>query len=353
MTTSWVQAMSQDAAGNARQSYGSQGMTEQGRELSELKHEVVEARNQAIKTDNQIKNLTFDIKGFEKRFDTLEGRVRLSSIGVNLIVALTIALSAYMVYALRVQVFEAEIKSLKEVVREEHLAAQAKSDTLAAKVQNEDKQRAQNDEAAQLAQSILLLLDSRQDTQAADQLGKLDMRHLSVLEQKMLEPRFNDLRRRQAETLYRLGRKSVADGRFEQAVAPLRRAIELDQEGRFVGQARYQLAWALWNSRRYAEVEPLAREMSKNTDRGVMEEARYMLATALTRLERTDEAKRLFNQLIAQESRYTGACRAYLAALEHNQELPTDLPNGRIRLPRRAPGGILSGPTVKTPPEAL
>jgi TolA-binding protein len=319
-------------------------MTEQGRELSELKHEVVEARNQAIKTDNQIKNLTFDIKGFEKRFDTLEGRVRLSSIGVNLIVALTIALSAYMVYALRVQVFEAEIKSLKEVVREEHLAAQAKSDALAAKVQNEDKQRAQSEEAAKMAQSILVLLDGRQDTQAADQLGKLELRHLSPLEQKMLQPRFNDLRRRQAETLYRQGRKSVADGRPEQAIAPLGRAIELDQEGRFVGQARYQLAWALWNSHRYAEVEPLAREMSKNADRGVMEEARYMLATALTRLDRTDEAKRLFNQLVAQESRYTGACRAYLAAMERNQELPIDLPNGRIRLPRRVPGVGPGGP---------
>lgn len=310
-------------------------MTEQGRELSELKHEVVEARNQAIKTDNQVKNLTFDIKGFEKRFDLLEGRVRLSSIGVNLIVAVTIALSAYMVYALRVQVFEAEIVSLKESVREEHVAAQAKSDALAAKVQAEDSKQADSEAAAKLALTVLALADSRQDTQAADVLEKLDVTHLSPLERKLSEPRFTDLRRRQAEALYRDGRRQVADGRYEQALRPLRRAMALDREGRFVGQARYQLAWALWNSKHYDEAEPLARELSKLSDRGAADEARYMLATALTHLQRTDEAKRLFNQLIAQESRFTGACRAYLAALERGFDLPIDLPNGRIRLPRR------------------
>lgn len=325
-------------------------MTEQGRELSELKHEVVEARNQAIKTDNQVKNLTFDIKGFEKRFDTLEGRVRLSSIGVNLIVAFTIALSAYMVYALRVQVFEAEIVSLKEAVREEHVAAQAKSDALADKVQNEDKQRAESEAAAKMAQTVLALLNSHQDTQAADQLEKLDVRHLSALERKLSEPMFTGLRRRQADNLYRQGRKHMADGHSEQAIAPLRRAMELDQEGRFVGQARYQLAWALWNSKRYGEAEPLARELSKLSDRGAAEEARYMLATALVHLQHEDEAKRMFNQLIAQESRFTGACRAYLVALERGLELPIDLPNGRIRLPRRA-GGPQATAAAPAPPE--
>lgn len=320
-------------------------MTEQGRELSELKHEVVEARNQAIKTDNQIKNLTFDIKGFEKRFDVLEGRVRLSSIGVNLIVAVTIALSAYMVYALRVQVFETEIVALKEAVRDEHIAAQGKSDALNAKVQAEDSKRADSESAAKLALTILNLTDSRQDTQAADVLEKLDVSHLSPLERKLSEPKFTELRRRQAEALYREGRRHTADGRYEQALTPLRRAMALDREGRFVGQARYQLAWALWNSKHYDEAEPLAREIAKLSDRGAADEARYMLATALTHLQRIDEAKRMFNQLIAQESRFMGASRAYLSAMERGTDLPIDLPNGRIRLPRRpgTPGFVPQG----------
>jgi tetratricopeptide (TPR) repeat protein len=194
-------------------------------------------------------------------------------------------------------------------------------------------------------------LDSRQEIQAAEELGNLDVRHLSPLEQKLCEPRFTDLRRRQAETLYRQGRKNMAEGHFEQAIVPLRRAIELDHEGRFLGQARYQLAWALWNSKRYGEAEPLARELSKNTDRGVMEEARYMLATALSHLERTDEAKRLFDQLIAQDSRFTGASRAYLAAMDQGRDLPMDLPNGRVRLARRSNGGSPQASSAPTPPE--
>ena len=43
-------------------------MSDFPKELSELRKEVVESRNQSIKTDNQIKNLALDIKGFEQRF---------------------------------------------------------------------------------------------------------------------------------------------------------------------------------------------------------------------------------------------------------------------------------------------
>jgi TolA-binding protein len=326
-------------------------MSEHARELGELKHEVVEARNQAIKTDHQIKNLTFDVKGFEKRFDSLESRVRLSSIGVNLIVAVTIALSSYMVYAMRVRVFETEIASLKEAVRDEHLAARAKTDELAARVLEEDKRHQQGTKAAQMAVRILDLLDARQEKEATDLLDKLDVQHLSALERKVCERRFEDLRHRQAESLYRQARRAVADGHSDVAIPVFRRTLELEGEGRYAGQARYQLSWALWNTRRYGEVEPLARELSKNSDRTVADEARYMLATSLARLDHKDEATRLFGSIIAQESRFSGAARAYAAALEAGSELPQDLPNGRIRFARRLPGqGYIRQQSAHEPP---
>src|SRR6185503_15344979 len=77
-------------------------MSDASREIVELRREIVEARNQAIKTDNQIKNLSLDVRGFEKRFDALERRTRVTGVGVHAIVAVTIAISAYLVHNVRV-----------------------------------------------------------------------------------------------------------------------------------------------------------------------------------------------------------------------------------------------------------
>ncbi|MCK5688744.1 hypothetical protein KAI87_05700, partial [Myxococcota bacterium] len=62
--------------------------------LDELRKEVIETRNQAIKTDNQVKNLALDVKGFEKRFDRLERRTRLASVASMVIIAVVLAAAA-------------------------------------------------------------------------------------------------------------------------------------------------------------------------------------------------------------------------------------------------------------------
>ena len=72
-------------------------MSDFPKELSELRKEVVESRNQSIKTDNQIKNLALDIKGFEQRFDLLDKKARYSSFGVYLIIAATVAVAGYLI----------------------------------------------------------------------------------------------------------------------------------------------------------------------------------------------------------------------------------------------------------------
>jgi hypothetical protein len=66
-------------------------VSDAGREFAELKREVIESRNQSIKTDNQIKNLSLDVKGFEKRFEILEKRSRFATLGTYGIVAVTVA----------------------------------------------------------------------------------------------------------------------------------------------------------------------------------------------------------------------------------------------------------------------
>jgi tetratricopeptide (TPR) repeat protein len=314
-------------------------MSDAGRELGELKREVVEARNQAIKTDNQIKNLTLDIKGFEKRFDGLESRVRLSSIGVNLIVAVTIAIAAYVVSSVRAKHYENQIGSLQDAVKDEHASAQSKNEDLHVKLADLEKKRRAHDQASDVAVQLLTLLDNKQEKEAGDLLDKLDLNQLTPLERKMAEKRFGDVRQHQAEVSYRAGRTAVVNNHPEQAVAELRRSLTLDPQGRFAAPGRYLLATSLWTIKRYDEAEPLLKDLTKNDDRSVAEEAQYLLATTYARLDKRDEAKTALTQIVNTNGRYAGSAKAYLSALEAGGELPMDLPGGRVRISRKPATG--------------
>lgn len=316
-------------------------MSDFGRDLGELKREVVEARNQAIKTDNQMKNLSIDIKGFEKRFDALETRVRMSGIGVNLIVALTIAAAAYGIGNVRGKTYEHELANLQTVLKDEKAHAQTQSSVQQKKLSDIEKQKMQHDEASGVAMKVLTLLDNRQDREAGAMLDRLNFNELTSLERKALDRRFTELRQKQAELLYKSGRNNLLANQTSAGIADLKRNLALDPNGRYANQARYQLALALWNSKHYDEAEPLLKTLSQHEDRRVAEEGQYLLATTLARLDKRNEAKSLFARIIANDGRYASTAKVYAQALASGSDLPTDLPGGRIRLPRRAPGATV------------
>lgn len=315
-------------------------MADAGRELGELKREVVEARNQAIKTDNQIKNLTLDIKGFEKRFDGLDARMRMSSIGVNIIVAATIGLAAYLVSSVRVKGYENEIASLQAAVKDEHDAAVKKNEDLHNKLSDIEKKRRAHDQSSDVAIQVFTLLDNKQEKEAADLLDKIDMDALLPFERKVAERRLGELRQRQGEAMFKAGRNDVAAMRPDQAIGELRRSLALDPHGRFAPSAKALLAGSLWTTKKYDEAEPLLRELLKSDDKGVVEDSKYYLATSLARLQKRDEAKTMLTQIVNAAGRYAAGAKAYLGAMESDSELPTDLPGGRFRLARKTPGVV-------------
>ena len=309
-------------------------MSDAGRELADLKREIVEARNQAIKTDNQVKNLTLDIKGFEKRFDGLEGRVRLSSVGVNLIVAITIAVAAYVVSSVRIKGYETELATARAAVKEEHESALSKGEDMRNKLAEQEKKRRAHDQASDVATQVLTLLDNKQDKEAGDMLDKLDIEQLTPLERRVAEKRFGDLRHREAESAYRAGRNAVLQSRFDTAVPELRRALALEADGHGP-TGRYLLATALYNVKHYDEAEPLLRELVKVDDKNMVEECKYFLAASLARLGKRDESKLMFGQINSNNGRYGSQAKTYLAALDGESDLPMDLPGGRVRAVRR------------------
>lgn len=320
-------------------------MSDNERELADLKREVVEARNQTIRSDNQVKNLVLDIKGFDKRFDGLEARARVASIGVHLIVAVTLGIAAYAVSSVRDRASEHEIATLQATLKEEHEAAQGRVDELRARLSEVEKKRRLHDQASEVAAQMHTLLEARQETEAGALLGKLEIAQLTVLEQQLMGRRLADLRHREADLAYRAGRTNVLQNRPEAAVADLRRSLELEADGRQTGQVRYLLAVSLYGARRYEEAEPLLKELSSGSDRTVMDEARFYQAACQARLGRVDQARAQLTSQAAEGGRFAVAAKFYLAALAAGTELPTDLPGGRVRVaPRSAPAAAVAAP---------
>ncbi len=310
-------------------------MSDSDRELSELKREVVEARNQAIKSDNQVKNLALDIRGFEKRFDGLESRARLASVGVHAIVAITLGIAAYAIGSVRERAAEHEIANLQATLKEEHASAQVRADALRAKLGDTEKQRRVREQAGETGLQLVALLDARQDKEAGALLNTLDLTQLTSLEQQLVSKRFADLRHREADAAFRAGRSAAYAGRPEAAVGELQRSLVLETDGRQSPLVRYLLATSLYNAKRYGEAEPMLKALADSADASMAEEGRYYHAATQARLGRGDAAKSLFMPQAAAVGRFSGSAKIYLAALEAGGDLPTDLPGGRVRSPPR------------------
>lgn len=300
-------------------------MPEAERELAELKREVVEARNQSIKTDNRVQNLSLDVRGFEKRFDLLEKRTRLASVGAMLVVAVAIAGAAYAIHAVRVSSLSDELKAAKGEGTKAQETAQKKVDQIRKKLAAAEQSRSRRETAEALLRKVRKHVAERRERDAVDLLAQLQMEHLTPLCRELAADDLGDLKRRAGEQAYKAARGHLAAGRLEAAVVELRRSLKLDNEGRYEGPARYLVAVNLWHLRRFDEAIPhLKVLLNKESDRALLDEVRYYLATALAHLGRHEEAKPMFAETVS--SRFGSSSRAYLAALEGGTELPA-LPN--------------------------
>jgi predicted nucleic acid-binding Zn-ribbon protein len=160
-------------------------MSDVGRELSELRQEVVESRNQAIKTDNQVKNLTLDIRSFEKRFDGIDRRVRLTHLGAYGLLTAVVGLAACVVITVRSKSYEDELRRVHAKGDEEQITAVRQVEAANKHLADADASTQAYQQASKLAGQIFDLLDANQEQQAGELLDKLPFDTLSPLERRL------------------------------------------------------------------------------------------------------------------------------------------------------------------------
>lgn len=292
-------------------------MADADRELTELRREIVEARNQAIKTDNQVKNLSLDVKGFERRFDVLEKRTRVASLGAHVIVAVTIIAAAFVLHTLRVKSLTSDLEKsvvaadgAKKLADEAAAGARAKQAAL-------DQERAKREKSAAVALRLVSELDNGREKQAIDMLDGVDLAMLTPLESKLLDKRVGELRSRAAEMAYKTGHTAQAQNQHQTAIAEYRKSLAVDTDGRYSSAARYYLATELWNLKRHEEAEPVLKDiLKKESDKAILEEVKYLLGVTLAANAKRDEATTVLKEIIQRGGKFASYAREQLGALE-------------------------------------
>jgi hypothetical protein len=201
-----------------------------------------------------------------------------------------------------------------------------------------------------LAAKILDYLDQHRDSDAAELSEKLTLADLSPLERKLTEKRLVEVRRHAAENRIKSAKNDMTQGRDDEALADLQRALALDVDARLSQQAQSLLGLAQWHLQRYADAEPALRAALKTeTDRAVVEDLRYALASTLAHLNRAEDAKSAFSQIVTGGGKFVGSAKVYMAALENQEPMPADLPGGKVRAAEVKPAAAVA-PAAATPP---
>lgn len=220
------------------------------KELGEIRKEVIEARNLVIKTDNLLKNLHAEVKAIGKRHEDLQKRQWISSgVAYVLFAALCVA-GAVAVASVRGSAASADHERQEKAVAE--LTAQL------------EKQR-QEQSAAQTAQRsatevyrLMTTLPGDERLRGADEFLKLDVSHLSPLEQELLKDKATALRH------------EIGDAALERGRAAFRRndwRATIDETGRFMSvekspqpeqvlEASFMLGVAYNTERKHAQAVP-------------------------------------------------------------------------------------------------
>jgi TolA-binding protein len=321
----------------------------ESRDLVELKREVVEARNQAIKTDNQITNLGLDVKSFERRFDLLERRTRLASLGANVVVAVVIMTAAYLVHSVRTGGLRSQLEEARVAAEQAQSHAGQRTAQLERRVAAAEETAKQRDKVEVAAATFLAHLDAGREKQAEAVLDDIDMAAAGPAVQKIAGARIAAYRRDNAEAAYKAGRSHANAGRSQNAVAELRRSLRLQPQGRYATQAAYLVATSLWSQKKYAEAVTVLRDMQKrDIERGVANEVQFLLGAALARSGEREESLSILESVAASGNKYAGTSQSYVAALRAGAELPP-VPGSRSR----SHASPAAGSTAGTPPPRL
>ncbi|WNG46802.1 hypothetical protein F0U60_23780 [Archangium minus] len=193
---------------------------EQNKELSEIRKEVIEARNLVIKTDSLLKNLHAEVKAIGKRHEDLQKRQWISSgVAYAIFAALCVA-GAVVVTSARSSSAGAERERLEKAVAE--LTTQLDK----ARAEQTASQSAQR--AAAEVFRLMTTLPGDERLKGVDELVKLDTSKLTQLERHALNDKAAQLRREIGDAAFERGKAAFRRNDMKSTIEEIKRFVAMN-----------------------------------------------------------------------------------------------------------------------------
>lgn len=277
--------------------------------LKDLEQEVIEARNQTIKTDNSLRNLVGDVKTIARRQEAYESRMALNSTGAYIIFAALAFAGLFLFF--RASIARAQLD--RDLVTQQQAEFEGRIGELEAEM---ERRRAAETEAYEFYE----LLASGRRAEVVERFPAVQGRLIDRATIELFRREVERIRHELAQETYDLGTQRYDEEQWQEARDAFLRSVSFVEVAPYSPDLHFRLAQSLFElddyagAVRYYELAIEADTLGR-TDSIV---ATFRRADALRRLERFHEAVDAYEAFLRRYDTHSwaGAARDRIASIE-------------------------------------
>lgn len=263
-------------------------MDESGRELEELRREVVESRSLTIKTNNLVNALAADLKSMAKRQQQRERGVWLNNATIYVVSVAVLLVVLKIAWDARV-----------EAVTSSANTRLARLEGVEAELEALKSKSTGRGESSKTAGELYELVRDNKQKELLEKWPEAQKANLSKTERAIFEDAVSKARSDLSLVAYQEGLDLVRTGRWHEARQALEESLRLDSNAAHSPQAQYNLALALKNLGDQRKAIPILMKLSEaSSDREVMDDALFLLAESQIDIKAWNDAKSTLRSFI-------------------------------------------------------
>ncbi|MCA9643985.1 MAG: tetratricopeptide repeat protein [Polyangiaceae bacterium] len=263
-------------------------MDESGRELEELRREVVESRSLTIKTNNLVNALAADLKSMAKRQQQRERGVWLNNATIYVVSVAVLLVVLKIAWDARV-----------EAVTSSANTRLARLEGVEAELEALKSKSTGRGESSKTAGELYELVRANKQKELLEKWPDAQKANLSKTERSIFEDAVSKARSDLSLVAYQEGLDHVRTGRWHEARTALEESLRLDSGAAHSPQAQYNLALALKNLGDQRKAIPILMKLSEaSSDREVMDDALWLLAQSQIDIKAWNDAKSTLRSFI-------------------------------------------------------
>lgn len=279
--------------------------------LRSLEKEVVEARNQTIKTDNSLRNLVGDVKAISRRQEAYESRLAINSVGAYVIFA-TLAFVGLLLF-FRASIARAQLD--RDLVTQQQEEFEGRIAELESEL---ERRRAAETEAYEFYE----LLSSGRRDEIVERFPTVQGRLIDRATIELFRREVERIRHELAVESYELGSRHYEDEAWQEARDALLRSMAFVELSPYSPDLHFKLGQALFElddfagAARYFELAIESDALGR--DESII--AMFRIGDALRRLDRLREALDAYRAFLRRydSHRWAGTARDRAASIERS-----------------------------------